>query len=273
MLKHDLAFKIQMLKLQVYERYFNGMAGLAAGRRTTGQLMTALTCNSLGRLLTVPEDDWTAINKRVGEAAAGAGAAEYISQYIPEFPVLVTVCKLWQDQTFESLIDQSAAISLYAGNAIYGFQELLKAMSQLEGSSDKVPDKIRQLACLQFDNLNQSTVALSKIVSSVGVSISDFLYVNQEVDMRIARYTSKLGIYWEPLGETILKVDSAVEKSTGDWFALAHTMQGILDVKPAITMHFLQNLDINTAIGRWKQLQLEADLFISFSENQVHYWY
>lgn len=264
-----------MSKLHVFERSFDGMPGPAFlhGRRTTSQLMTALTSQSLGRLFTVPEHDWTAINKRVGEAAAGAEVAQYLSEYIPEFPVLVTVCKLWQDKTFESLIDLSAAVSLYAGNAIYGFQELLRAMSQLDRSSDKVPDNVRQLACLQFDNLSQSTFVLSKIVSSVGVNILDFLYVNQEVDIRIARYTSQLGIYWEPLGETIIKVDSAVAKSTGDWFSLMDTMQRILDVKPEITMSFLQNLDINTAISCWKKLQVEADSFNTFSEDQIHYWY
>ncbi|MCF2447737.1 hypothetical protein L0657_27530 [Dyadobacter sp. CY345] len=264
-----------MSKLHVFERSFDGMPGstFIHGKLMTSQLMTSLISQSLGRLFTVPEHDWTAINKRVGEAAAGAEVAQYLSEYIPEFPVLITVSKLWQDQTFESLIDLSAAVSLYAGNAVYGFQELLMAISQLDKSSDKVPDSVRHLTCLQFDNLTQSTSALSKIVSSVGVNILDFLYVNQEVDIRIARYTSRLGIYWEPLGETILKVDSAVTKSTADWFSLADTMQRILDVKPEITMCFLQNLDINTAITCWKKLQIEADSFNTFSENQVHYWY
>jgi len=264
-----------MSKLHVFERSFDGMpvSAVFPGRRTTSQLMTALTSKSLGRLFTVPENDWTAINKRVGEAAAGADVAQYISEYIPEFPVLVTVCKLWQDQTFERLIEQSAAVSLYAGNAIYGFQELLKEISVMDRSSGKIPDRIIQLTYLQFDNLNQSTLALSKIVASVGVSISDFLYVNQEVDMRIARYTNKLGIYWEPLGQTIINVNSAVEQSTGDWFALTHTMQRILDSRPEITMPLLLNLEINAAINCWRKLQLEADLFNSFSENQVHYWY
>jgi hypothetical protein len=234
--------------------------------------MTILNNKALGQLFTVPEEDWIAINKRVGETAAAEGIASYIEQYIPEFPSLIQECNVWKGQTFDGMISQSAAISHYAGSAIIGFEGLLNAINALDPSQPTVPEPLQQKTLSLLSDLSKSTDLLSKIISDLNVQITTFLSVNQEVDAQILRYKEKLEVFWEPLGNIITHVDTATGLVTGVWLALSMDLQQYKDKSVDITMPFLLQLDIESALVNWKSLQAEADAFHQISANQKQYW-
>jgi len=234
--------------------------------------MTTLTNNALGQLFTVPKQDWTAINIRVGKTAATAHVTSYIEQYIPEFPRLIQVCKIWTDQTFDSLIRQAAAVSNYAATAIMAFRALLDVVKTLDLSQSKIPESVQQQTIKILNDLSKSTDVLSKGISDVNAQISSFSSVNQSVDARIFRYKDKLEVVWAPLGNIITHIDNATHLVTCIWLTLALDLQKYVRTTPDVNLTFLQQLDIEAALLCWKSLQEEADAFQQISGSQKQYW-
>jgi hypothetical protein len=236
------------------------------------EAMTTLTNNALGQSFTVPKQGWTAINIRVGKTNATAGVASYIEQYIPEFPRLIQVCNVWTDQTFDSLINQSAAISRYAATAITGFRALLDVIKKLDPAQPKVPDAVQQQTIRLLTDLSKATDVLSKAIADVNAQINSFSSVNQSVDARIFRYKDKLEVFWAPLGNIITHIDNATHLVTCIWLTLALDLQQYVRTTPDVNLLFLKKLDIEAALLCWKSLQEEADAFHQISESQKQYW-
>lgn len=234
--------------------------------------MSLLTNNDLGQLYSIPEEDWTAINKRVGATAAASGIANYIENYIPEFPNLIHVCELWKTQTFNGLINQSAAISQYTGTAVNRFQTLLNVISTISPSETQVPEAVKEQTRQALIELSSTTTDLCKVNSEVNIQISNFLAINVKVDAQMLRFREKLGIFWEPLGQTITRVENATGLVTGSWLAIATDLENYAKLSPSVTMPFILQLDIEAAIVSWKSLQAEANAFMQISKNQKQYW-
>src|SRR5918992_2631561 len=95
----------------------NGHYQLPAARMTA----PALTNSALGSLFTIPADDWTAINQRVGLTYLASGVAPTIAEYLPSYPALDAACAKWRTATFGALVTQSGALAQYASSAEASF--------------------------------------------------------------------------------------------------------------------------------------------------------
>ncbi len=235
--------------------------------------MSILTNQNLGQLFRIPEEDWAAINQRVGNTASAAGIANYIKNYIPEFPNLIVVCNLWKDQTFNGLIQQSAAINRYTVLAVNRFQNLLNVITSLPPSQDQVPESIQNQTKLTLLELGKWTGDICKQNEVVNRQIRDFLAINTKVDAEMLRFKEKLGIFWDPLGQTITRLDNATGLVTGSWLAISADLGNYASASPDINMSFLLQLDIEVAIVNWKSLQAESEAFMQISDKQRQYWH
>lgn len=236
------------------------------------EFMTMLANDTLGQLFTVPEKDWTVINKRVGEAAAVASVTGYIEQYIPEFPLLVSVCDVWKNQTYDSLIRQSAGIILYARNAADDFASLSDLIQMMDNSSDELSDNIKQQVWALLKKLDERTVFFSKPMEEIETDISIFLSVNQDVDRQISRYKDKLGIFWEPFEDVIPEINLAAGIMGQGWRDLSQKLQEFSQSGLNITLPLLKQLDIETALVYWQNLESDARIFRAVAERQKFYW-
>lgn len=234
--------------------------------------MTALTNVSPGRLFTIPEEKWTAINKRVGEASSASGVTGYIGQYIPEFDLLVTVCKLWQEETFDRLINQSEAISTYAHYAIDRFQWLLDTVNKLNSEEHQLPESIQDQTIGLLRGLSEQTDTLCQTVTSTAEQVRNFLATNRDVDFQLIRYKEKLGIFWEPLEEIVTTMDYAARQESQDWCVLSENLGQFVATVQDITFPVFRGLNIETSLNNWKNLKTECDLFRAISADQKRYW-
>lgn len=235
--------------------------------------MTALTPDFLGQLFTVPEKDWASINKRVGEAAAAADATRYIAQYIPEFAVLILVCDLWREQTFERLIRESIAISHYAENAITAYKQLNSIVGMMSVDYEEITGEWKDYTLQVISGLNYNVNSICHSINLTERQVFEFLEANRQADIQLSRYTEKLGIFWEPLGNVITEIEAASRLTTGQWNRMLLNLNQINNPTVRLTLPFLIHLDIEASLIRCKNLQLQADRFYRIARDQTKYWY
>src|ERR1044072_1846691 len=102
-----------------------------------------LTNTSVTQLFTVPESDWTTMNKRVGVVEFSKGIADQISQMLPKFPQLVTACDLWMSTTFPGLVSHAQALAAYADHSTQQFTALQGALAALGPNTNPLPDSVK----------------------------------------------------------------------------------------------------------------------------------
>ena len=235
--------------------------------------MTALTPDFLGQLFTVPEKDWTSVNKRVGEAAASADVTGYIAQYIPEFAVLLLVCDLWREQTFERLVKEAVAISRYAENAIEAYRKLNMIVGMISSGHEEITGEWKESVQRVISDLGCHVNSICQSVNLTDWQVFDFLEANRRADIQLSRYTEKLGFFWEPLGEVITEMKAASRLTAGQWNRMAHNLNQLNNSAVGLTLPFLIRLDIEASLVRCINLKSQADKFYLIARDQTKYWY
>lgn len=231
-----------------------------------------LTNESVAQLFTVPESDWTAINKRVGVTEYAKGIASEISQMLPKYPQLVSACDLWMSTTFPGLISHSTALVNYADQSTQQFTDLQNALNALGPNTNPLPSAIQSQAQTALNNLQQTSNTLGAQFDTLSQQVSDFATVNGEIDTEITHYQSQLGPWWAPIGATISKVDGATGHVKGVWLAINSDLQNALSGQIDVTDSFLLGLDINVALSAWASIKTEATAFGTMANGQMQYW-
>jgi hypothetical protein len=231
-----------------------------------------LTNKSVAQLFTVPESDWTAINKRVGVTEYAKGIAAEISQMLPKFPQLVTACDLWMSTTFPGLISHATALANYADQSTQQFTALQNALAALGTATNPLPPAVQSQAQAALSNLQRTSKTLGAQFNALSQQVSDFASINGQIDMEITHYQSQLGPWWAPIGATISKVDNATGLVKGVWAAITSDLQNALSGQLDMTDSFLMGLGISVALSDWASIKTEATSFGTMASGQTQYW-
>lgn len=231
-----------------------------------------LTNTSVAQLFTVPESDWTAMNKRVGVVEFSKGIADQISQVLPKFPQLVTACDLWMSTTFPGLVSHAQGLAAYADHFTQQFTDLQNALAALGPDTNPLPEGVRLQAQAVLQDLQQTSKTLGAEFDALSRQVTDFASANSEVDAELARLQSQMGPGWAPLGAIISKVDQATGLVRGVWSAITSDLDNALSGPLDITDAFLMGLDTSVALSTWATIKEEAAAFGVIANGQTQYW-
>lgn len=232
--------------------------------------MLNLANHSTAQLFSIPAEDWTAINQRVGEVLYVKNIQAYITQYLPGYAALLNSSQVWKDNTFNGLVSEATNIANYAATAITNFNRLNEQVKQINGNT--VPDDLKNETIRLLNDLASSTTPIAAASTNLSNQVHTFLTDNQVIDGQMAKNKDRLGIFWEPLGAIINALEDAAGQVTGTWQAIATDLNNAITSPIEVTMPFIQSLSINAALVSWQKLQEEASAFPSMAQNQTKYW-
>jgi hypothetical protein len=229
-----------------------------------------LTSEELGNVVVVPQGDWTVINQRVGLTLLAENIASTIGQFLPVFPELVPVCRMWKDRTFAELIDHTRQLEAQAAAAIRDFGALQAELDTL-GFNDPLPDALRRQAEAAIGALAKSTAELSVRFDRISADVTEFTIRNQVVDQNIEQYRRMLGPNWQSILPSTSKVSDASGLVRGHWHALTDDLANIARNPVTITPPFLLSLQIQSALLAWSNLKMQAVAFVAMAVGQDRY--
>jgi hypothetical protein len=229
-----------------------------------------LTSEELGNVVVVPQGDWTVINQRVGLTLLTENIASTIGQFLPVFPELVPVCRMWKDRTFAELIDHTRQLEAQAAAAIRDFGALQAELDTL-GFNDPLPDALRRQAEAAIGALAKSTAELSVRFDRISADVTEFTIRNRVVDQNIEQYRRMLGPNWQSILPSTSKVSDASGLVRGHWHALTDDLANIARNPVTITTPFLMSLQIQSALLAWSNLKMQAVAFVAMAVGQDRY--
>jgi hypothetical protein len=229
-----------------------------------------LTSEELGNVVVVPQGDWTVINQRVGLTLLAENIASTIGQFLPGFPELVPVCRMWKDRTFAELIDHTRQLEAQAAAAIRDFGALQAELDTL-GFNDPLPDALRRQAEAAIGALAKSTAELSVRFDRISADVTEFTIRNRVVDQNIEQYRRMLGPNWQSILPSTSKVSDASGLVRGHWHALTDDLANIARNPVTITTPFLMSLQIQSALLAWSNLKMQAVAFVAMAVGQDRY--
>jgi len=234
--------------------------------------MTApsLTSNSLGSLFTIPANDWTAVNQRVGLTYLAHDVAPTIAQYLPSYPALDAACATWRDATFGALVTESGALAQYALSAETSFTGIQAAIAKLPPNQKLSPATLDQ-ARSAIGTLAASTATLSTTFGGLRDDVLAFTSANAATDAQIDAYVRTLGPEWTALTAQTDALDRAAGLVLGTWQAMTHDLAAIAGDQIQITTQLLLSLEIASALLAWQNLQAEAAAFATMAGGQQKY--
>lgn len=227
----------------------------------------ALASASLGSLFTIPADDWTALNRRVGLTYLAHGIAPVIAEYLPSYAALDAACARWRSATFGALVAQSGALAQYASGAEASFTGVQTAIAGLP-PGQQLPAPVLAQAGSAITALAASTATFNATFGSLCDDVLAFTSANAATDAQIDAYRQRLGPDWTALGPETDAVDRAAGLVLGTWQAMAHDLAAIAADPIEITTQFLLSLEIAAALRSWQGLQAEAVAFATMAQGQ-----
>ncbi|MFC4817485.1 MULTISPECIES: hypothetical protein [unclassified Flavobacterium] len=235
--------------------------------------MLNLASTAVSELFTIPVNDWTAINKRVGEIKASANIKDYISSILAGYPDLLTSCLQWEKSTFIGLINQSNELAKYADEAISNFTLLNNNVkASLNAGNTKVPNDLQQQTIATLEKLRNDTIPLENTSNSLSSEVLTFLNNNIIVDTQMLKYKDTLGTFWAPIGDNINTLEGAASNVTSVWSAITDDLNNTLNAPITVDFAFITSLNIDAAIIDWQNIKAEATAFPLLTNGQENYW-
>jgi len=234
--------------------------------------MPELANSNVVSIFTIPATDWTVINKRVGLVLEIAPIKQTIISYIPSYPALLQSSTIWKQTTFAALITQSAQLAGYAATAITNFSSLNDAVKKITDPAGKVPAAIQQQTAALLQRLSADTAPLVTAFNTLSGQVLQFLNDNEVVDGQIAAHKNQLGVFWAPVGAVATALENAASLVTGTWNAIRDDLSNTAVLPVAVTMPFIESLNLDAAIVCWKSIQAAATAFAATVANQQQYW-
>lgn len=225
---------------------------------------------SAGALFAVPQDNWTAISKRVGLTILASAIAPIIGRTLTEFPKLETACQAWRTTTFPGLTSLSASIGAFATTAASALTALQAPISRL-APDDPVPAATAALVKSTLGSLARAMAPLNSQCDELNSQVQAFAGENQIVDAQVEAYIKALGPNWQSLAGDLPAVQSATGLVEGAWQAISNDFNAVADGSIALTTALLLSLDLQAAILAWQNLGPEATAFASLAQDQQQY--
>ncbi|HEU5003918.1 MAG TPA: hypothetical protein VFW71_14240 [Actinomycetota bacterium] len=232
--------------------------------------MTVLADEAVAAVLVVPENDWTAISKRVGLAALASDIASSIQVYLPHFGDLVAASAIWASTTFPGIVDESRLLAKYCSQAQSAFGELSRSLQGL-GPNDPLPPAVRTEAQGVIENLAASTAVQDGTCKALFAAVLTFTTVNQTVDGAIAEYARRLGPDWAAITASTAAVNQATGRVLGGWQAITDDIGAIARGQVPVTTALLLGLGIDEAIREWAALERACADFARLADGQAGY--
>ena len=226
-----------------------------------------LVNESIGSLFTVPEGDWTQINKRVGLALLAKDISQQIARYLPDFPALVNVCESWKARTFPGLVQESATLPAYCVRAREDFSKLQQRLSGLDPNSP-LPPNVKQEAESVIGKLAESSAPRERAFKDLSTDLAAFTSVNQLIDAKIKSYTDRLGPEWKSIDPAAGAVSRASGLVLGAWLAITSDLSAVVSGRITVDSALLFGLEISSALLAWENVQREAEQFSHIAPGQ-----
>ncbi|HKX85232.1 MAG TPA: hypothetical protein VJL37_01075 [Flavobacterium sp.] len=235
--------------------------------------MLNLASTAVSDMFTIPVNDWTAINKRVGEIMASVNIKDYISSVLPGYPDLLTSSTQWKNTTFSQLIDQSKQLSNYADEAIANFTALNNNVkASLQAGNTKVSNDLQQQTISALEKLRKDTLPLENTSTTLSSEVLTFLNCNIVVDNQMLKYKDTLDSFWDPIGKNINTLEHAAGNVTSVWSAITDDLNNTLNAPITVDFAFITSLNIDAAIVNWQNIKAESIAFPSLTNGQEYYW-
>lgn len=272
----------------------------------------AISNPAIAELFSIPESNWTTINKRVGFILR----VDWLNQNNLQFNIS------WPDDD-----------ALQKLNAICGGDPLILPMQGLNGSdlsvtswsvgcncttllpecqlwATKTYQTLSNL-CMEiynyagdaistFQNLQKEILAANKVLtppirtdivnamtglknstedlsqSTVQVmqDLRSFLAAHQKMDsfLESNSYLFELIHFSQLQPNALAAFEQAVEQAIGGFQAVADDLAKMIVTPDSITNGYVENMDIDNALRDWKNIQDEANGFMAFADDQKQYW-
>ncbi len=230
--------------------------------------MTRLANEDVAKLFTVPESEWTVINKRVGLAILVENIGAEMQKTLPSYPSLLLSSKQWRAITFPGIVTHSAEVAAYAGRSIDDFSSLRDRIAALPPGSTVVPDALASTVRQTLRRLHEQTMVHANTSSALAKAIDDFRIVNDAVDTDILRSPVST---WHTVSAQTRAVATAISHVEGTWSAITADLAVAAADTVVITMPFLTGLQLDVSIAAWQRIQIEATAFGSMVAGQQVY--
>lgn len=217
---------------------------------------------ALGAIVSISQDDWTAINQQVLYVLAFRRGWDDFDAAVSGFRALSADCALWRCGTFPLITRYPASLIRYADLA----SELLGGLQAPIGKlnpNDQLPVALAAFAQNIFGILSQGATALSNIANAAAAHIAKFSGDNAVVDAGIARQTGN-----PPIQGSVNNVDRAAGLVLGAWQAMSSDLSTVMSGELPITTALLLSLDIGTALSSWASVRSDAAAFAAFAPTQ-----
>lgn len=227
----------------------------------------------VSEIFVIPVNEWTEINKRVGQILATIAIKDSITSVLSDYPALLSSCQQWQNSTFSGLLANSQTIANYCVQAISDFSNLNSEVKKvIQSGSQNLPDSLKQQTIDLLQKLSKDTIPIAAQSNLLSVEIISFLNCNITVDVQMARYKGSLGTFWNPLGDNINKLEAAAGHVTGVWGAIANDLDHTSSLPITITIPFIESLNLDVAIASWENVQQDTLAFPKNMNGQEQYW-
>ena len=234
--------------------------------------MLSLASSSVSRLFTIPAIDWTVINKRVGLVIDTSRIGSTIAAVLPAYPALLADSLLWKSETFQGLINKSELLCSYSAGAITSFSNLNNKVKQVIDTGADLNEELKSETAAVLQQLSTDTAPLAAAFQTLSGEVLAFLDNNKAIDAQIASNKSKLGSFWQPVGEVITNLEQAAGLVTGEWQAILDDLVNARVSPVDITLPYIESLNIDAAIVCWTNVQSEAAAFPQIVAGQEQYW-
>jgi hypothetical protein len=218
-------------------------------------------------LFTIPQDHWTALNKRVGEAVSWAGAITPGPTLIAR---LVSVSQAWASTTFAQIVDMSGRIDAFSQDAVSRLAAVERAMAPLKDPVSPLPAPLAAAIRATFADLGQKAADVNAACHALSPAVSAFVEANKAVDQEAIVVFEREG--WADAVAAIDTVDDAVSRILGAWDAIADDLNDVARGTIPLSMEILLSLGLESAIRAWTNVGSEAAAFQPMAAGQQQYY-
>ncbi|HMK90947.1 MAG TPA: hypothetical protein VK446_15095 [Methylocystis sp.] len=216
----------------------------------------------IGQLFAIERGEWIAVNDRVSVVIEAAPIRQVISQSIPNFDALLSVCQDWSQSTYAALIGQAALVSVFATDAA---QTLAQLQTELAGlaPTDPVPEPAAFTIKVRYASL--ADVAADHLAKAEALApvVAEFTAQNRAADAAIQKIGQGLGPGWQTLEGPIDEIESGMSDLDGGWANLVDVLEATSAKALDITTAELLAADLAAAVARWDEL---AQAAVDFDE-------
>lgn len=222
-------------------------------------------------LYVVPEDQWTAINRRVGLTVLAGGIGDVVDHVLAQFGELLRQSKIWQSHTFPGLLDDATSAAQLATAAHRDLGSIAAQLGSFPTSTTDLPAALAADAAAAIGRIHDGATALASSATALSDLVFAFRTINIAIDGELLALQGSLGPLWAPVGDSIVAIENALGSVTGRWGAIASDLADVVNHAVPLTLPFVAGLVIDSELDDWASLANEATAFAAYGPSQTGY--